>query len=252
MSTEIQTAVGRFVWHDNISTGPDRAKDFYSQLFGWETEVFGEGTMDYPMIKVGEQNHGGYGKADEGVPSQWTGHVLVEDVDETARKAEGAGGSVVTGPMDIPEVGRFAVIADPQGAVLSVFASYGDAPQSQGVFVWDELVTTDVEAAREFYGEIFGWTYATMDSAMGSEYTIFKRAGNVDTAGAMVRPEGMEAPPHWVVYIGTDDVDATVERATQLGATVFMGGMDISNVGRIAVLQDPVGAVFGLFKPAEA
>jgi uncharacterized protein len=248
LSTGVQTAAGKFVWHDNVSSDVGKAKGFYTELFGWEAEVWKPGEMDYPMIKAGDTAHGGFGPAEGGEPSHWLGHVLVESVDETAERATRAGGKVVAGPLDIPEVGRMAVIADPQGAIVSAYTSPTEWSPSEGVFVWDELVTIDVEAAKRFYGEVFGWK--ARDADMGEmTYTIFQK-GDVDVAGGMARPEGMDAPPHWLPYIYVDDVDKTAARAKQLGGAVFMEGKDVPTVGRIAVLQDPVGAVFGLFKPA--
>jgi uncharacterized protein len=251
LSTGVQTAVGKFVWHENNSTDVDRAKDFYTQLLGWEIEVWKPGEMDYAMIKVGDQMHGGFDKAEGDAPSHWLGHVLVEDVDETVRRAEAAGGRIAGGPMDLPEVGRFALIADPQGAVFSVYTPAGEAPMGEGTFVWDELMTSDTEGAKSFYTELLGWTTRDMDMGDAGTYTIFQRGGDVDAAGCMTLPEGMQAPPQWLPYVATEDVDATVAKAKELGATAFMEGTDIANVGRIAVVQDPVGAVFGLFKPSE-
>ena len=252
MSTGVQTAVGKFVWHENNSTDPENARDFYTRLFGWETEVWKPGEMDYAMIKVGEQMHGGFNTAQGDAPSHWLGHLLVEDVDETARRAEAADGKILAGPMDMPEIGRFALISDPQGAAFSAYSPEGDAPISEGTFVWDELLTSDVDGAKSFYTEVIGWTTRDMDMGEAGTYTIFQRAGEVDVAGCMARPEGMQGPPHWLPYIATDDVDATVAKAKELGGTAVMEGEDIPNVGRIAVLQDPVGAVFGLFRPSES
>jgi predicted enzyme related to lactoylglutathione lyase len=148
--------------------------------------------------------------------------------------------------MDIPEVGRFAAIRDPQGAVLSLFtAKDADAPQSEGVFVWDELATSDVEAAKSFYGDVVGWT--AHDEDMGQMvYTLF-RSGDTDRAGCMKMMPGVPSP-FWLSYIGTDDIDATAKKAKDLGATVHVEPTDIPNVGRFAVLGDPTGATFGLFK----
>ena len=101
MST-VQTRVGTFVWHEQVSSEPAEAKEFYGQLFGWGTEVFGEGEFDYAMIAVGEQTHGGYAKAMEGAPPpHWLGHVLVESTDETVEKAKAAGGTLLAGPFDM-------------------------------------------------------------------------------------------------------------------------------------------------------
>src|SRR5919201_2306195 len=119
MSTGVQTLTGKFVWHDNQSTDAAKAKDFYTTLFGWETEPFPG--ADYTMIKSGGQLHGGFGTAQGGAPSHWIGNILVTDVDETVTRAESAGGRVISEARDISEVGRFAVIADPQGAGFSIF-----------------------------------------------------------------------------------------------------------------------------------
>ena len=251
MSTELKTAVGRFVWHDHQSDDPARAQEFYSSLFGWTTEIWKSGEIDYPMIVANGQMHGGFGPAQGGSPAHWLGHVLVEDVDEAARRAEAAGGALLGEAMDIPDVGRIAVIRDPQGAVFSTFRPAGDAPASEGAFVWDELQTRDIEAAKSFYTEVVGWTTSDMDMGDAGVYTLF-RSGDSDRAGAMTQAGGMQAPPYWLTYVGTDDVDATAARAKELGATVFVEATDIPNVGRFAVLADPAGAVFGLFRsPAQ-
>jgi predicted enzyme related to lactoylglutathione lyase len=249
MSTGVQTAIGRFVWHDHISPDAETARRFYADLVGWQTEVWKPGEFDYPIITTEGQGHGGFGPAQGGAPPHWLGHVLVADVDETALKAEAAGGRVIAPAMDIPDIGRMVVLADPQGAVFSAFSPQptADPVQSEGVFVWDELATTDVEAAKRFYGEVIGWTSREMDGLMGP-YTMFQSGGS-DRAGAMPKPA--EAPtPYWLTYIATDDVDATLAKADDLGAQTLFPATDIPTVGRIAVIQDPTGAAVGLFKPS--
>jgi predicted enzyme related to lactoylglutathione lyase len=249
MST-VKTAIGRFVWHDHVSNDPGKAIAFYSDLLGWETEIFKTGDVDYPMIKAKGATHGGFGPSQGGAPPHWMGAIGVVDVDETARKAEAAGASVIMPPTGIPDTGRFAVLADPQGAVFSVYSSESeDASPSEGVFVWDELHTTDVDAAKSFYRELFGWSVNDQD--MGDfTYTIFESGGE-QRGGAMQEPQG-GMPPIWMTYIGTDDVDSTCKRAEELGAQKHAGPDDIPGVGRFAVLSDPTGAVFALFKPAQA
>lgn len=250
MST-VKTAVGRFVWHDHQSGDAEKARRFYSDLLGWETELFKVGEMDYPMIKVNETTHGGFSPAQGGAPAHWLSHIAVDDVDEAVQRAESAGGSILGEPMDIPEVGRMAVIRDPQGAVVSVYASASDEwTPSEGVFIWDELHTTDVEAAKQFYGEVAGWTASDMDMAEGGTYTIFE-SGGVQRAGCM-RIQRPEIPPNWLPYLAADDVDAKCRRAEELGAQKMMDPMDIPGIGRFAVLTDPTGAAFALFKPSES
>jgi uncharacterized protein len=250
MST-VETAVGRFVWHDHMSGDPAAASGFYKDLLGWEIEVWKPGEMDYPMIKVGEAQHGGFGPAQGGAPAHWLGHVAVENVNDAAGRVEAAGGTIVAPAMDIPEVGRMVVVADPQGAILSLFTP-ADATwtPAEGVFVWDELMTTDVEDAKAFYGEVVGWESRDMDMDNGLVYTLFS-SGGVDRAGCMPLPPGAEGtPPAWLTYLGTEDVDATVETAKSLGTTmVFMEPTDVMTVGRLAVLADATGAAVGLFRP---
>jgi predicted enzyme related to lactoylglutathione lyase len=247
MSTDVSTAVGTFVWHEHVSSDPERAQGFYRDLFGWAIEIFKPGEMDYAMIKSGGTAHGGFMKSEGGTPSHWMGHVLVEDADATAEKAKAGGGTVLFGPSAIPEVGRFVVFADPEGAVVSGFQPEGgEGPQAAGVFSWDELMAKDIDAAKSFYGSVFGWTTADMD--MGEmTYTLFK-SGDRDVAGGM--PLGdISAPPHWITYVVPEDVDVTAARTNELGGSVMREPWDIEGVGRIAILTDPLGAVFGLYKP---
>lgn len=248
MST-VETAVGRVVWHDHMSGDPEAARRFYADLLGWDFEVWKAGEWDYPMIKVNDTTHGGFGPSQGNAPPHWLCHVLVDDVDAAAGRVEAAGGSIVAPAMDIPEVGRMVVVADPQGAVLSLYAPAGEPQLSEGVFVWDELTTTDVEDAKRFYGEVVGWEARDMDMGSNGTYTIFS-SGGADRAGCMPRPpQAQDVPPNWMTYIGTADVDATLEKAKSLGANVLMGPADVPTVGRLAVFADPTGAVVGLFSP---
>ncbi len=250
MST-VETAVGRFVWHDHMSGDPEAGRRFYEELLGWGFEVWKAGEWDYPMIKVDDVTHGGFGPAQGGAPPHWLGHVLVDDVDAAAGRVEAAGGTIIAPPMDIPEIGRMVVVSDPQGAVLSLYASAGDPQSSEGVFVWDELITTDVEGAKRFYGEVVGWEAREMDMGLNNVYTIFS-SGGADRAGCMARPEGAgDIPPYWMTYLGVGDVDATAEKAKSLGATFMMEPFDVPTVGRLAIFADPTGAAVGLFYPEE-
>jgi len=245
MST-VQTALGAFVWHDYGSNDPEKAQQFYTALFGWQTEVPAD--MDYTMIVADGTQHGGFWPpAPVDAPAQWIGHVLVKDVDDTAARAEAAGGSLLFEPMDAPEGRRFAVIRDPEGAALSAYSSPGDSSPPQGVFGWDELYVDDIERAKSFYSEVFGWTTSEMDMGEGRSYTIFS-SGDQQRAGGMAKPPGMQAPSHWLVYIMSADVDGHTSKAKDLGAQVHMEPFDVPTVGRMSILADPAGAPFGLFK----
>lgn len=251
MSTQATTATGRIVWHDLVTPDVGTATSFYTQLLGWELETWKPGEFDYPMITKGGQMHGGFVAVEgaEAPPPHWLAYVNVADVDATAARAESLGAKIYTPPTDIPEVGRFTVLGDPQGAVIGAIQTQGESPTppGTGTFVWDELMADDLDAAKQFYGELLGWEAKDVDMGGGS-YTLFNRDGT-DVAGAMKKPD--EAPmPAWTTYVGVDDVDATAQRAGELGGTVLMGPTEAGEYGRFAVVADPTGGVFGLYKSA--
>jgi uncharacterized protein len=245
VSTKVQTRVGQFTWHDLQTPDVERAKSFYTELLGWELETWKPGEMDYPMIKANGEQHGGFTKADG--PSHWLGHVAVEDVDAARKAAESAGGGVRGEPGGHPEVGRWATIVDPHGAVISAFTPAYEGSAPAGVFLWNELSTPDAERAKSFYTAVFGWTTEDMDMGEAGVYTLFNRANGENAGGAMQNPD---APAAWYPYLATDDVDASFAKAKKLGAQGFAEPVDVPTVGRVAVLADPTGATLGLYKPA--
>jgi predicted enzyme related to lactoylglutathione lyase len=182
-------------------------------------------------------------------PPHWLSHVRVENLDETIDKAKSAGGELAAGPFEMGEVGCIAMIADPQGAFISAYQPESEEPASEGVFVWDELGTTDADDAERFYGEVFGWTTSDMGPKYGG-YRIFNR-GETGIAGLMTLPDAT-VPPHWQPYVAVDDPDVTTAKAKELGGAALMELMDVPEVGRIGVLRDPQGAAFGIIKPDPA
>jgi len=245
MST-VATRVGTFVWHEQVSDDPKAARGFYTQLFGWGTEVLKAGEMDYTMISAGGQTHGGFSQAMEGAPPpHWLGHVQVEDLDETIEKAKNAGGKLAAGPFEMSEVGRMAVLVDPQGAFISAYQPLGEGSESAGVFVWDELGTTDVDGAQRFYEQVFGWTTKDMGDDFGG-YRIFHRADA--QIGGLMANQQPSIPAAWTPYVAVEDPDGCCKKATGLGAEVLVEPMDVPTVGRFAILKDPQGAVFGIIR----
>ncbi len=122
-----------------------------------------------------------------------------------------------------------------------------------GRILWYELMTTDRDAAAVFYSEIVGWKTQAMTEIPGMDYTVWLNSKGEGIGGLMDLPEParqMGAPPHWLAYIGVDDVDATVAQATELGAKIYAPPFDVETVGRIAIIADPQGAVFGVYRPA--
>jgi predicted enzyme related to lactoylglutathione lyase len=246
------TSKGNFVWHEHLTKDPKAAIAFYSEVVGWKTQPF-EGT-DYVMWVGAEGPQGGVMKLPEeaakmGAPPHWMGNVQVDDVDAAAALAKKLGGKVYKEPADIPNVGRFAVLADPQGATIAIFKPTGTMTlhdvTKPGAVCWNELMTSDANAAFGFYSEIFGWKILDeMDMGPMGKYRLFG-AGDQRLGGMMNAPKEHKMPPAWLYYFETGSLDAGIARATKMGAKVLNGPMDVPG-GRIAQMMDPQGAAFAL------
>lgn len=250
------TAPGRFVWHDLMTTDLGRAKEFYAALLGWSYQMMDLGEMgQYPMILAGQQGIGGMVQLDprQELSSHWIAYVTVEDVAAAARRAEAAGGKVCVPPTAIPNVGQFAVVADPTGATISPYVPASPAgpgpngPPSPGTVVWNELLTPDAGRAQRFYESVFGWAHGSLDMGAMGEYHLFRREDE-DVAGMMQMPLEPTGRPIWMPYFSVEDVDAAEATAVGLGAHSFVKPRDIPGIGRFAVLADPTGASFALFR----
>lgn len=253
---------GRFVWYELLTTDTKAAIAFYSEVIGWKPELFPDSTGPEPYTMwVGSQGPLGGVMAlpaeaqKMGAPPHWMAHVEVDDVDATIARIKAKGGTVYVPPTDIPTVGRFSVIADPQGASLSVFApkqSMQPHDKSKpGEVSWHELITTDSKAALAFYSEIFGWkVLEEMDMGPAGKYVIYGQ-GDERYGGMMTKTPEMPMPPCWIYYINVDDLDAAITRATSKGAKTLMGPMDVPGGTRVAQLMDPQSALFALHAPGK-
>jgi uncharacterized protein len=245
---------GRFVWYEYLARDPKAAIDFYTNVAGWKTQPFGE-AGDYTMWTASQGPLGGVMKlsdqaAQMGAPPHWMAHVQVENVDTTISRVKELGGKIHHGPEDIPTVGRFAVIGDPQGAFVSIFTPSAPMtlhdPSQAGEFCWSELMTSDMPPAFNFYSQIFGWKIAQdMDMGPMGTYRVFAM-GDRQIGGMMSLPKGAPMPPSWLYYTETPDLDAAIARAKKQAATVMNGPNDVPGGGRVAQLIDPQGGAFAL------
>ncbi|HKZ12317.1 MAG TPA: VOC family protein [Solirubrobacterales bacterium] len=252
MSNVTSYAPGTPCWVDLSCADVDASARFYEDLLGWDA---GEMPNSAEM--------GGYRRAtfegddvaglmpamQPGQPQMWSTYIAVEDAAATAAKVTAAGGSVIAEPMDVMDLGRMAIFADPTGAVFGVWqprtftgASRVNGP---GALTWNELGTRDVEGAKAFYGEVFGWTAVEQkiqrtDGGPGPDvYIEWTLDGN--DVGGMMDISGMlpdEVPAHWLVYFGVADTDAAVEKVKAAGGDVRFGPVDIP-AGRFAVVTEP-------------
>lgn len=246
-------------WVDLATPDPEAAQAFYAELFGWsyESSPTDQPGNDYIMATKDGSAVAGMMKLSEemaasGMPPVWSTYVTVADIDDTAAKVTGAGGSVLQPPMDVMEAGRMAVLADPAGSVICAWEAKqhigAEVVNEHGALTWNELLTPDPSAVTQFYADVFGWSANTAPMP-GMEYTVFSVPGGNENgiAGAMSPP--MEMPSVWVVYFNVDDAAATVAEAEELGASVMMEATPMPGVGTLAALADPQGAMFSVMTP---
>ncbi len=251
------TTPGRFVWYELLSADPKGSLAFYTEVIGWKAEPFG---ADYTMFVGSQGPVGGVAPLPEaakqmGATAFWQANVEVANVDDTVAKVKQLGGSIYH-VESVPEVGRFAVIADPQGAVIAIVTPARDMPSHDtnqpGEVSWHELYTTDHEAAFAFYNAIVGWERrGEHDMGPMGTYLMWGRAGTqlggmLTMPAGMTTPAGAAVPPSWMMYFTAPDLEATLARAKARGARVLNGPMDVPGGQRIVQLMDPQGAAFAL------
>jgi predicted enzyme related to lactoylglutathione lyase len=246
---------GRFIWHELVTTDPDAASEFYSKVLPWKTQD--SGMPSYTLWMAGKTRVGGLtglpDGAEAGSPPHWIVYVATPDVDATVAEAEGLGGKVVKGPTDIPNMGRFAVLADPQGATFAVYTppgppEGGSASPGPGEFNWHELATTDYAAALDFYVALFGWEKGPAHD-MGSMgmYQIINLGGA--QVGGIYNLHAPSTPPHWLSYVGVVDCAKATAAAKAGGARVLNGPMEVPGGSWISMLMDPQGGAFAVVEP---
>ena len=246
----------RFVWYELMTSDLAGATDFYSKVVGWKAEDSGLPGMAYTLMKVGDaQVAGAMATPPElqamGAPSAWSGYIAVDDVDATEARVLALGGKVLRPAEDIPGIGRFAVVADPQGASFMLFKpSRNDPPPmppagAPGTTGWHELHAMDGVAVWDFYATLFGWTQGeAMDMGPAGVYQILEIDG-VQAGGVMTKDADQPAPG-WRYYFQVDAIDAAVQRLTALGGAVSMGPHQVPGGNWIVHGRDPQGASFAL------
>jgi len=252
MSERTSYAPGTPSWVDLGSPDPAAAAEFYGAIFGWEAamdprpEAGGYGLFSlrgHTVAGIGPQQN-------PDMPPFWAVYVTVADTDATVAEAGSAGAQVVAGPMDVLDAGRMAVLQDPVGSFISVWqprATIGaELVNEPGTFAWNELATTDLAKATDFYTRVFGWGRSAEASNEGS--AIFT-VGDDMVCGAHTAGEGEF--PFWSVWFSVDDCDATAAQVERLGGQIFMPPSDM-DFGRGSVVADPHGAVFGIGKLNDA
>jgi uncharacterized protein len=250
---------GNFVWHELMTTDTQSASSFYPRVTGWKTRAW-ERDSSYTLFEGATGPMGGLMKLPEdatsmGAPPSWLPYLGTQDAAGTIAHAQRLGGRVLKDVQDMPDVGKFAVLADPQGATFAVLQSAHSTPSSigrpaAGEFSWHELATSDHRAALEFYSELFGWRKgAGHDMGPMGIYQLFTIGGK--EAGGMFNKDP-DMPAHWLSYVNVSDADAAARAASAAGGKIVNGPMDVPGGDRIAQIRDPQGGAFAVHAFAKA
>ena len=253
---EAKTAVAhKPIWTDLSTSDPAAARDFYAKVFGWKVEVNPDPQYGgYALAKIGGKDVAGIGpKQMDEAPTAWTVYIGSADAEDTAKKAQAAGGNVIVPTMAVGDQGKMAIIQDPSGAMLGIWQSQNmtgaqvyDKPNSMG---WAELNARGVEKALPFYKKLFGWgEKKTPGQGDNPEYTEFQLGGKSIAGGMEMNPMvPADVPSYWMVYFNVEDVDKAFKKVTESGGKEMLAPQDMPG-GRFAIVSDPQGAAFGLLR----
>ncbi len=224
-------AAGHFCWVDVAVTDPAVTHKFFTELFGWSRRVRPtEEAQAYSIMTA-------HGEHVAGVCNLVQGEAKVIDL----------GGKVLRSAIEIKTFGTMSVVEDPGGAIFALWQSARGEhrkPRHHGMVSWYELVSTDIDAASQFYTKLAGWTgdETTYDDA---PFIVLKKEGR-EHAG--LRPAKGAEPSQWLIYFAVDACDQTAARCTEIGGTVEVPPFEVDGLGRCAMLCDPSGGYFGVFE----
>jgi predicted enzyme related to lactoylglutathione lyase len=239
---------GMFSWIELATNDAAASKAFYTSLFGWDAKDMPIPDGVYTILQKNGHDLGALYQTKE-IPPNWATYITVENADDAAKKATDLGATIVAPPFDVMDIGRMALVADPQGATFALWQAKkhigATIRDEANTLCWNELMTSDVEGSRAFYKSLFGWNLR-----VSAEYTEID-VGQRPSGGMMQMPNDMRGmPSSWTPYFAVDDCDAIVAKAKSLGAQVYVPPTDMPHVGRFAVLADPQGAAFDVIKLA--
>ncbi len=243
---------GDFVWYELCTDDPAAAADFYSKVVGWTVQQSAVPELNYTMLCIKDRPVAGVMTLPpEQMPPfpLWFGYIAVTDVDAKAAELAAAGGNIFKPPQDIPQIGRFAVVTDPQNAVFMLFKPSGEPPpplamMQTGSIGWHELHSSDWQQGFAFYARMFGWSKDTAHE-MGpiGTYQLFK-ASALPIGGMLTDVQAHR--PYWLYYFVVDDIDAGVQRVQDNGGTVLNGPMEVPGGAWVCTAKDPQGGLFAL------
>jgi predicted enzyme related to lactoylglutathione lyase len=250
MGPRTSYAPGTFCWVDLATTDLDGARDFYTDLFGWDGDAEAGGSMlRLAGALVAAFSPLSAAPRASGATASWTSYVSVVDAEAAAARAVELGGAIARDAFDLADVGRVALIQDPQGATLALWQAgthFGaERVNDVGCLCMNELVTADLDAARSFYEQLFGWTTGLVDTGPGGPTLVWVHNDGVLNGHMSVEP----GPPLWRAYFHVASTTAAIHRLETLGGSVLFGPIVIPT-GSFAIERDPQGAEFAVLEGA--
>lgn len=249
--------LGKFIWYELLTTDMKAAGDFYGKVVGWSVADSGQTDKPYSIFSLEAHRAAGLMALPQeakamGARPGWMGYIAVDDVDAYTAKVTEAGGRIYKAPEDIPNVGRFSVVADPHGAPFCLFKGTGEPPPAPpptapGQIAWRELSAGDRESAFAFYSGLFGWTKGQgMDMGLMGIYQLVNYDQSTDAFGAIMTKLPMIPLPFWLYYISVPDIDVALKTITTNGGTLLNGPHAVPGDAWIIQALDPQGALFAL------
>jgi uncharacterized protein len=246
----------KFVWYELMTSNAFETEAFYREVVGWSARDAGMTGMKYIIMSIGERPMAGLVQFPEDAPQSqqgkpgWLGYIGVADVDAKAAAAEKLGAKVLHAPTDIPDIGLFAVIMDPQGVCFALFTPNGSAepvaPMTQGTIGWHELHTNAADKAFAFYSTLFGWkSIQEMDMGPLGTYQIFGDDTTPMGFGGMFN-DTEAAHPYWLYYFFVPDIDAGVARVKAAGGKIVREPAQVPGGAWIIHAHDVLGSLFAL------
>ena len=253
----MSTKQSSFIWYELMTSEVAAAETFYKAVVGWNAEPFGGVGMDYVVVKAGDRGIGGIMETPAdvkaaGIPPAWMGYIHADDADAATAGVKNAGGAVHRQPWDIPGVGRFSVVADPQGAGFMLLQPTGpDTPRlplnAPGNVGWHELHALDWQKAFDFYASQFGWEKGEpIDMGPMGTYQLFNVDG--EHKGAMFNKPAEVPVPVWLFYFNVDSIGAARQRVIDNGGKIMLEPMEVPD-GWVIQATDPQGAWFAMAAP---
>jgi len=252
---------GDFVWYELMTGDADAAQAFYSGLLGWTYSGSSMDGVDYRIFSAGDAQVGGLLQLTpqmigHGAQPAWVGYIRVDDAAAAVASARDAGANILMEGNEVPGVGPFAMLQDPEGAFFYVLEdrsgeesrAFSTDDNGHGHCAWNELMAGNLKTATDFYAKQFGWSVAeTMDMGEMGMYDMLKNGADRDFmfGGVMQRPEEMPVSA-WTFYFRLPQIDAAAEYLTANGGQIIVGPMEIPGGEFIINGVDPQGAMFSV------